>query len=584
MSAPTATPSPGRVPARRGSALWLSLVMLIQLALVSHFWNRYWYAPDEGNYAHVAERLLDGEVLNGDVQDVHFGTINFLNAGAMALFGRRMASLRIPLMAATLVQALLVFLVFRRRGAGQAALASLATTILGVLQFLNPTAHWYSEMLFFALIFAVERLSREWRWRFEALGLLVGVLVTFRQLSGVLVAIGLVAWLLVERNADEGAGPGRRPWLAWVIVAVMGLGLCGYFSARADLTGFMLLGLWPVLALLWSATRTALPNVETARMLARLGLGGSVAVAPILLYHVVHGSLSSWYYDIVRSATALSGLPFIHQQNLISVMFGNGVEVAARAESLSAVVNGLFWAVLPFCPALAGAALLLTLRRRTEPPPALPFLAVFYAVVTLHFQNTTYLFFTLGVTLSGLLWLAQDHGPRRSRLVAAGIAVLAAIALWFHAAESLNRGDEGLFRGAHTPLQAAPGIGRSGLKIDKYDLAAYSLALKVIEREVPPGESLFALPSNAELYFLSQRQNPFRFFNFSIGVLTMAEVDAVERTLLAKPPKLIFWSPDDKYNTELSRELIRRLATRYERWARIGYWDVYRLPGPSPPP
>ncbi len=569
------------------AAAWLVLAMLANGFLVSQFWNRYWYGPDEGNYAHVAEQILDGAVLNRDVQDVHFGSVNFLHAGAMSLFGRRMVSLRIPLMAATLAQALLVFLIFRHRGGGLAALASIAVTILGVLQFLNPSAHWYSEMLLFALVFALERLSLGWRWRFEALGLVVGVLVGFRQLTGVLVAIGLVAWLLVERQAEEIeeiAEPTRRPWLAWVVVGVMGLGLCGYLSARADLAGFMLLGLWPLLVLAWTAARTAKPNGDTARMLLRLSLGGLIAVAPILLYHLAHGSWASWYHDVVRSATALSGLPFIHRQNLISVLFVNGIEVAAQAESLTTVVNGLFWAVLPFFPPLAGAALMLSLRRRTEPPPPLPFLAPFFAVVTLHYQNSTYLFFTLGVTLCGLLWLAQETSPGRARLVGGTIAMLSAIALYFHAGQSINRGDEGLFRGVRTPVKEAPTLPKSGLWIDKYDIAAYTLALRAIEREVGPQETFFALPSNTELYFLSDRPNPFRFFNFSIGVLTMAEVEAVDQELLRRPPKLVFFSPDDKYNTELSRELMRRVAGRYPLWTRIGYWDVYRRPDPPPTP
>src|SRR4029453_14699153 len=56
-------------------------------ALLWFFHRRFWYAPDEGNYAHVAQRLLAGEVLHRDVQDVHPGYINLLNGAAFRLFG-----------------------------------------------------------------------------------------------------------------------------------------------------------------------------------------------------------------------------------------------------------------------------------------------------------------------------------------------------------------------------------------------------------------------------------------------------------------------------------------------------------------
>ena len=65
---------------RRGAAV---LAVASSLLLLLHFHDRFWWPPDEGNFAHVAERILDGEVLHVDVQDVHAGHINFVNAAAM---------------------------------------------------------------------------------------------------------------------------------------------------------------------------------------------------------------------------------------------------------------------------------------------------------------------------------------------------------------------------------------------------------------------------------------------------------------------------------------------------------------------
>ena len=87
---------------------------------------------------------LAGETLHLDVQDVHPGYINFVNAAAFKVFGIDLRSLRYPLMAAAFTQAMLAWFFLAGRDALLATLASVASIALGVLQFLNPTAHWYA--------------------------------------------------------------------------------------------------------------------------------------------------------------------------------------------------------------------------------------------------------------------------------------------------------------------------------------------------------------------------------------------------------------------------------------------------------
>ena len=50
--------------------------------------------------------------------------------------------------------------------------------------------------------------------------------------------------------------------------------------------------------------------------------------------------------------------------------------------------------------------------------------------------------------------------------------------------------------------------------------------MDVITAHTREGESIFAVPSNAELYFLTQRRNPFRFYNTALGVRTDADLEA----------------------------------------------------------
>src|SRR5262245_49048711 len=130
---PSGRTSPASL-ARRVGAAALAMVAVAWL-LYTHY-DRFWYPPDEGNYAHVAQRVLQGEVLNRDVQDVHPGYINFLNAAALRLFGLDLVSLRYPLVLAGLVQAAALLVVFPRDAQWRAAVAAIGVTALGAIQFM----------------------------------------------------------------------------------------------------------------------------------------------------------------------------------------------------------------------------------------------------------------------------------------------------------------------------------------------------------------------------------------------------------------------------------------------------------------
>ena len=110
--------------AKRASAVVVA--MLATSWLLYSFHDRFWYPPDEGNYAHVAQRILAGETLNLQVQDVHPGYITFVNAAALRVFGADLVSLRYPLVLAGLLQALVLFLVFPRDDPWRAAVATVA--------------------------------------------------------------------------------------------------------------------------------------------------------------------------------------------------------------------------------------------------------------------------------------------------------------------------------------------------------------------------------------------------------------------------------------------------------------------------
>ncbi len=50
-------------------------------------------------------------------------------------------------------------------------------------------------------------------------------------------------------------------------------------------------------------------------------------------------------------------------------------------------------------------------------------------------------------------------------------------------------------------------------------------------------------------------------------------------TLANEPPKLVFFRPDDKYNTPYSERIVDFVRRRYEPLDVRGGFEIYRYPG-----
>lgn len=557
----------------------LVCVIAVHCLLLAFFYNRFWYPPDEGNYAHVAQRLLNGEILNLQIQDIHAGYINFVNAAALGLFGSDLVSLRYPLALISVGQAILIFALFHRQGRHKLGwIASLAMTALGVIQFLNPTSNWYSLFIAVTIVCALEWIPREGRWRLLVVGFLLGITTLFRQLSGILLLIGVLAYLFIETRSQNNQA--RDLVLARAAIVVMGLGLGWYLFRTTDLTGLVLFGFCPLALLIWLFVKTTTLNREAIRIIVWLGVGGILAALPLVLYHLFHNSLGPWFDDSLISAFNLTKLRFMDQQ-LYSKLATAGFSQLFRAGSIGEFLNGFYWLVLPLLAFLNGIAVLRTLSRDSglrRTSYALPILAIFYAVVSVHFQIPIYLYYTVSLSVASLLWII----PNESKLLYGAVPatlLLSGIAIYYHAAQPVS-GLKAAFDGNRTVLSLNNDdttLPRSHLKIEPQDHQQYLELLRVIETETKPDETLFAFPSNAELYFLSGRKNPFRFYNTALGIRNDRDFQQVRETIIRDPPALVVYRPDDKYNTSYSREIIKLVKERYELLRETSGFEIYRI-------
>jgi hypothetical protein len=568
------------LPSRHASAeqaalLWRVLAAVLAVAgstaLLLYFHDRFWWGPDEGAYAHVAQRILHGEVLNRDVQDMHAGYVNFVNALAFYLFGEDLLSLRYLPVLLGLVQAVLVFRMVESRGPFAAATASVALTALSFIQFPNPTANWYALFLAVVVAWMLARVDRTRPLVIETIGFLLVTTFLFRQLTGVAVAMGAVAWLLLDLQRRDRAPPGK---LAPFLFGVMALGLFFYLVRKNDVVDWLVFGLCPLAVLARAGFSVRIDDRRVLGLVGRLVLGGAVGLLPLIAYHLWHGSMLTWLSDAVGGALALGDMPFTRRPLYAAMMLLSAEQLFAFMPA--AMLNGVLWLSLLALPAVNGiVAVRATGDARWDPPHPLLFIAVFHALVATFHQLPLYLMTASGLSLAAALCISVGLGPRWRIAAMAGAAALAVIAVHYQAAEP-TRSVRAVFAGVRGEAPVDSTLPRVSLKIDPVEQREHALVLALIERETSPGAAILAVPFEPQLYFISGRRNPARFYNTAIGIRDEAALAATLETLRRHPPHLLLHRTDDKYGTEWSQRLIDALLPHYEKIDRIGGLDVYR--------
>jgi hypothetical protein len=234
--------------------------------------------------------------------------------------------------------------------------------------------------------------------------------------------------------------------------------------------------------------------------------------------------------------------------------------------------------------ALLNGVLAVTQRRAGHEPDALPIVAAFYALVVLYMQDAIYLYFTAGLSLTAVFWLsAHRTRAHRAACVATGL-LLSVVGVVFHAAQPFTRSNAELLQGRGTVTGPfAEPFARVGLRLNPTEQMPYRQLADAIRAATPPGAAIFALPSDAELYFLADRRNPFRFYNTALGIRDAADLAQVMTRLTHDPPAVVTFRPDDKYNTWASRAIMEDVRSRYDRIEDLGGVEVYKIrPVPAP--
>src|SRR5688572_3227700 len=281
----------------------LVVVLAVNSLVLAYFHNRFWWPPDEGAYAHTSDRILSGEVLSKDIEEIHPGYVTFVNAAAFKVFGLRLLSLRYPLMVAALIQSCLLCLMLARRDVLLAIAAGVIAVALGVVQFLNPTPNWYCLLFATSVAFVLSYSSPERVWRIGLVGFFVGLTFLFRQITGVFLGISVLTYLLTERAGAESL---NQTFLARALLLLMLVGTTVYLLGATDGYGMILFGVWPIAFLMIAAFLVNTSNRRTMKIVCTMGAGFLAASLPIIIYHLAHGSFRAFIDDTVFRALHVS--------------------------------------------------------------------------------------------------------------------------------------------------------------------------------------------------------------------------------------------------------------------------------------
>ena len=522
--------------------------------------------------------MLNGEVLNKDVEEIHTGYIHFIHVASFAAFGTRLVSMRYPLVIVGFLQSLLMFLIFAPRNLLVAVVVAVCATAFGVIQFLNPQPSWYCLLFVTAIAFCLTRM-RDRKWTILAVGFLIGLIFFFRQITGVFAAMGVLFYLLTERT-DEALG--EHTAVARGLIALMLLGTVVYLIATSNGSGWVLIGIWPVFLLGESVLRHAkTPNKTSLEIVAMLGIGFVASAVPIVVYHLANRSLSTFVDDTVFRALDIQQLAYLKLANFVAQQ-GYAARTLFQFRSFQEVVNGFFWLVLPLTTIIAGAVAVKRFaksRSSTDVGP-LPILAVFYALVALFQQIPIYFFYMFPMTIGALFWLSLNAKRRTVvTMVCIGLA-FSAIAFRYQAAQPVTRSLAGIIRGDRVAFVPADTIKRAGLWVEPQSLETYTALINAIQADSQPNETIFVLPYNSELYFLAERRNPFRFWNTAVGIRPGAEEQHVMNVLRNTPPRVLVIAPGDRNNTTTSEAITAYAREHYSLVQTIGNFEIYRARNP----
>jgi hypothetical protein len=620
---PTSSSPPGAraasAPGASSGRAWLLLAVALSALYAIPFALRGWIPHDEGTIAQSAERVLRGEVPHRDFDEGYTGGLSYLHAAAFRVGGVRLSSLRWLLYAAYLPFLAAVFGIARRLGPARLAFGlTLLAAVWSVPNYFASLPSWYNLFLatFAALALTkfIETPSRRW---LVIAGFCVGLSVLIKQVGLYAIAAGIL--FLVDRERRIGSEAGRdadeRPTFflaakAAGAVAFVAL-LAAIFGRRGSGMGAVEFVLPPAALALFAvwdeARRGCGRSTERFRSLAGILVpflaGAALPIFAFGAFFAASGSLRPLLHDVfVRSIDPTKRAEYLALEPRILLpallyaivlvaptVIARQRERAVTAVAAAGLALGLWFAAQPdvyrvawdaarSLPLVVAAGSVALLARddaaRDEAASSRVFLlASMGALVALvQFPYAAPIYFCYVAPLAALAMAAVVRtDPRSPRLLHAVLLVF----FFLFAAVWMNRGYVFQLGGSFSRYEA-PGflaMPRGGLHVPIADAREYRTLVDALASRAAQG-GLYAGPDCPEVYFLSGRRNPTRFFFDYQGELY--DPEALLRFIDDRVIATVVIDRSPAFSRPLPEAFLAALRRRFSEPETIGRFLLFR--------
>ena len=624
MTAPAVAASePARTWAARARDDWrmvLAVVLVASAAYTGWLLDRDWFPADDGALAHVAERVLAGELPHRDVNDIYTGGQAMLNAAAFRVAGISFWSMRLALFALFVAWVPAVFLIARRFARPvTAGCITLLAVVWSLPNYPTPMPSWYNLFLATLGVAALFRfLEDRRRWWLVAAGVAGGLSVLVKVVGLFYIAAALL-FLVFQSHEDARAHTERRGTRGVAYSAFVTAGLLLFVGAllalvrrqahAPELVHFVVPG--ALLAALlardeWQrpAGRSGTRFAELARLMLPFVAGAAIPVLIFLVPYVrahAMGELLHGVFVVPTRRFGSASSPMLPLPTLLSVLLPAIIVALGLRYPAAMQRRGTRWALLVALAALVLAAgwiaplyRLLWNSART----ALPVLLVLGALVVarardaggneqLHRSRTKLLlaatalcslvqfpfsvaiYFCYVAPLVALLALALfRYLPRVPAVVP---AALVAFYLGFGVLR-VNAGAQYGMGRVFVPASAVPfatlGGTRAGVRMPRGAVTQYDTIVRLLGAHARGGYT-WASPDSPEIYVLAGLRNPtpsmYAFFDDTTGYTarTLAALEAHGVTAVVQNRRPAFSPP-------LAADLVRALEERYPNAKEAG--------------
>jgi hypothetical protein len=582
------------------------------------FVDRGWIPHDDGMLAHIAERILAGQMPHRDFDDPYTGGLGYLHALAFLAFGVHLLSLRILLFLAALAWIPAVFAVARRFVSPLGSALVTATAVAWTLPSYFASMPSYYNLFFAtwgtaALLRHLDTNSRVWLF----IAGLCGGLSFLIKLSGVYFIGAAVLFLLYReqlrsrgREKSSAALVGKTGVGLIVVTGLAGLALTR--PGASEVLHFFAPGTALVAVLLWTEWRdghgAAGERVRGATFLILPFLAG--ALLPVSLFltpYIASNAVGAWYegvfvlprsrFDAATTAlppliTMVAAVPYgavlvagvtgwhlldrRHVQILLAatsivvgilMVLGGAVDPVHRAVWYS-VRHLTIPVVLAGCLLVASGKTGLSMSARQE-LYLLLLLAAFMPLVQIPFAAAIYFCYAAPFLLLAALAVIRNSSTRIHwvhPVLLAGYLFFAL--LWTNSNYVWTLGTY------HEPYNfvGAPGLRRAGITMTPADRAEYTKLIGLIQLANASNRQIYAGPDCPEVYFLSGTSNATRMvYEFLRPAMDTSETLAeLERQRV----DVVVINRSPGFSRPLDADLARAFEQRYPYSAEAGRFVV----------